>query len=202
MSCLYNQKAGGEDYDKIRVDEKWCASGNLSDKLVQLFKQKAQTYELDWKWLAALAWVESNWRIDVQNSLGYYGLFQFLDKNLNDGVKSGEKRYSLKSPEDQTEVAAKNMKKRREFAKKKGMGEEDSYLYAGMAHNCGSAGAQFLLEKSSPKTVYQMTRIERVLPASMFTYKFMSSTAKRKEISEYPYKMKSAYESICKKYAS
>ncbi len=201
MSC-YNSSANGTQSksNSIKTEKKWEANGKLTDDLIALFKKVANNNSLDWRWLAALSYVESNWRINIENSYGYYGLFQFLDRTLNDGVKKGERRYSLTNPEDQTVVAAKNMAERKRFAVKNGMNEEESYLYAGMAHNCGVGGAQFLLGKASPKTIYNMTQVEKNLPSNEFKYKFMSSSAKRKEISEYPYKMKSAYKSICSKY--
>ena len=202
MSC-YNSLANGTQSknESITTEKKWEANGKLTNELIALFKKEANKNNLDWRWLAALSYVESNWRINIRNSYGYYGLFQFLDSTLNDGVKKGERRYSLTNPEDQTIVAAKNMAKRKDFAAKNGMNEEDSYLYAGMAHNCGDGGARFLLGKASPKTIYNMTQVEKNLPTKEFKYKFISSSAKRKEISEYPYRMKSAYKSICAKYS-
>lgn len=201
MSCYSNSANGSQTKDgSIATEKKWEANGTLTEELISLFKSEAQKNSLDWRWLAALSYVESNWRTNIRNSYGYYGLFQFIDSTLNDGVKAGQRRYSLTSPKDQTEVAARNMARRKGFAATKDMNEEDSYLYASMAHNCGDGGAQFLLGKASPKTVYNMVQVEKNLPAGEFRYKFMSSSAKRKEISEYPYKVKSAYKSICTKY--
>lgn len=206
MGCYTEQLANGTlknetlGNESVTADSKWSANGKLSNNLISLFKEKAQKYNLDWRWLAALSYVESGWRTNVKNSYGYYGLFQFLDSTLNSGVKNNETRYSLTNPSDQAEVAAKLMAKRKSYANGKGLNPEDCYLYSGMAHNCGDGGAQFLLGKSSPKNVYQMTQVEKKLPSSEFKYKFMASSKKRKEISEYPFRMKSAYESICAKY--
>jgi membrane-bound lytic murein transglycosylase MltF len=203
MSCYSNTSANGSTQNvPLTADKKWYANGELTSDLMTLFRQEADKTnpKLDWRWLAALSYVESNWRTNVKNSLGYYGLFQFLDETLNSNLGKDEKRYSIYSPPDQTKVAAKNMANNVKFAKSKFMTDEDSYLYAGMAHNCGVGGAQFLLSMSFPKTVYQMVQTEKNLPAKDFKYSFMAGTAKRKEISEYPYKLKSAYESICSKY--
>lgn len=209
--CLIAPANGGGVFENVKLDgnsgngsiteeKKWNVKGSITQNLINLFKNTAQKYGLDWKWLAALGYVESAWNVNIKNRYGYYGLFQFLDSTLNSGVKKGETRYVLTSPVDQTEVAAKNMSNRLNYARNHGLNGEDCYLYAGMAHNCGDGGAQFLLGKSSPKTVYQMTQVEKNLPSKEFKYSFMAGQAKRKEISEYPYKMKSAYESICKKF--
>ncbi len=198
MSCYTTELASGANVNQQEVSEvstkqKWHVGGSLTDDLIALFKEKAQKYGLDWKWLAALAYVESNWRTNVKNQYGYYGLFQFRESTIDKG-------YSIYKPEDQTEIAAKNMSAAKNKANGYGMTNEDCYLYAGMSHNCGIGGAQFLLGKASPKNVFQMVQVELTLPDSEFKYKFMSSSAKRKEISEYPSKMKSAYVSICAKY--
>lgn len=221
MACITNQKANGSSsttpvattstinetpsvIEPVAINKDWSKIGNLTDELIKIFKKYAKKdnhggkYDIKWQWLAALAWVESNWRVNVKNELGYYGLFQFLDKNLNDGVKPGT--YSLTNPEHQAKVAAKNMSARQKAAKDEGLSEDEAYMYAGIAHNCGRGGAYFLLDKASPKTIAQMVHIEKTLPAREFTYDFMASDKKRKEISEYPYKMRDAYKTICSKY--
>ena len=113
MSCYSNSANGSQTKDgSIATEKKWEANGTLTEELISLFKSEAQKNSLDWRWLAALSYVESNWRTNIRNSYGYYGLFQFIDSTLNDGVKAGQRRYSLTSPKDQTEVAARNMARR------------------------------------------------------------------------------------------
>lgn len=188
--CNHNQEADTPGY--ITEDNRWTVKGTLPSDVKNLIILKANKYNLDWRWLAAMAYVESSWRTDAgPNKYGYYGLFQFR----SDSIGSGRSIYSV---EDQTEMAAKNMSNYVNYAKKKGMSSEDCYLYAGLAHNCGPGGAQFLLSKSSSNTVYGMIQVELTLPSSDFKYKTLIAKNKRKEVSEYPVKMKSAYQSLLK----
>lgn len=166
-------------------------SGSLSNELIKLFKNAAQSNNLDWRYLAALSYVESaGWNTTIKNDKGFYGLFQFKQKYMC----SGKSIYSVK---DQTDCAASNMRSNINFAKKKGMDDKNAFMYATIAHNTGPAAAQSLLDKASTKDVNGMLNAERYLPASELTW---GSAAKRVEIVNHPLKCWKAYEDLCKKY--
>ena len=173
-----------------------------------IVKEKAQKYKIDdWKWLAAIAWVESKWRTNAVNDGGYSGLFQWHRncKDINDFLV--EKTTNIFNVEDQTEATAKRFSNNVASAKKKNLSVEDRFLYASICHNVGEGGAQLILSNSQPKTVYQMSQTIKVLPPSKMktakgkTLTWMATSEKRKEISEYPFLVKSAYQSISAKYS-
>ena len=146
---------------------------------------------MDWRYLAALSYVESaGWNTTIKNDDGFYGLFQFKQKYMC----SGKSVYNVK---DQTDCAASNMRSRINFAKKKGMDEKNAFMYATIAHNTGDSAAQSLLDKASTKDVNGMLNAERYLPASELTW---GSAEKRVEIVNHPLKCWKAYEDLCKKY--
>lgn len=178
--------------DIVGSDLNFRVSGSLSNELINLFKNIARSNELDWRYLAALSYVESKWNSTIQNSYGYYGLFQFIQKTMCGG--------SVYNVTDQTNCAASNMRSRINFAKKKGMDEKNAFMYATIAHNTGDGGAQFLLSKASTKDVNGMLNVERNLPSSEFKYGFMAKAAKRVEIVNHPLKCWKSYEDLCKKY--
>lgn len=183
------------------IDVKPANINSLPENLEKIFKEKANKYNLDWKWLAAIAWVESKWRTNAVNDYGYSGLFQWHKncKEINSFLD--KKTTNIFNVEDQTEATAKRMASNIQIAFNKGLSGEDKYLYAGVCHNAGEGGASFILGKSSPKNVYQMTQTIRNIPSSQIEWKWMRTTAKRKEISEYPFLVKSAYQSISAKYS-
>ena len=183
------------------IDVKPANINSLPNVLEKIFKEKAKKYKLDWKWLAALSWVESAWRTNVTNSIGYCGLFQWHRNCKDMNHTLGRNVSNIFSVEDQTEATAKRMASNIQIAAKKGLSGEDKYLYAGVCHNAGEGGASFILGKSSPKNVYQMSQTIRNIPSSQIEWKWMRTTAKRNEISQYPFKMKSAYQSIKSKYS-
>lgn len=184
MSCYWDRNADGT----IGTESKWFAKGTLTDNLKQLIQSKANKYNLDWKWLAAMAYVESAWNTNAgPNKYGYYGLFQFRGDTIDGDL------YSI---ENQTENAAKNMARNLKTAQRKGMSNEDCYLYAGMAHNAGPGGAGFILNKAISKTIFGMQHAILTIPASQMPWSWMATDSKRKEIHDYPTKMKSAYVSI------
>ena len=168
-------------------------SGSLSNDLIKLFKDAAQSYNLDWRYLAALSYVESaGWNTTIKNKKGFYGLFQFKQIYMCSGK-------DVNSPKDQTDCAASNMRSRIDFAKKKGMDDKNAFMYATIAHNTGDGAAQSLLDKASTKDVNGMLNAERYLPASELTW---GSAEKRVEIVNHPLKCWKAYEDLCKKYPS
>ena len=177
--------------DIVGSNIKFRVSGSLSNELINLFKNAAQSNNLDWRYLAALSYVESaGWNTTIQNDNGFYGLFQFKQKYMC----SGKSIYNVK---DQTDCAASNMRSRINFAKKKGMDEKNAFMYATIAHNTGDHAAQSLLDKASTKDVNGMLNAERYLPASELTW---GSAEKRVEIVNHPLKCWKAYEDLCKKY--
>ena len=180
--------------DIVGSNIKFRVSGSLSNELIKLFKNAAQSNELDWRYLAALSYVESaGWNTTIQNDDGFYGLFQFKQKYMCSGG-------SIYSVTDQTNCAASNMRSRINFATKKGMDKKNAFMYATIAHNTGDDGAQFLLTKASTKDVNGMLNVERNLPSSEFTHSFMAKAEKRVEIVNHPLKCWKAYEDLCKKY--
>lgn len=179
--------------DIVGSDINFRVSGSLSNELIKLFKNAAQSNELDWRYLAALSYAESTWNTTAQNDDGFYGLFQFIQKYMCSGG-------SIYSVTDQTNCAASNMRSRINFAKKKGMDEKNAFMYATIAHNTGDGGAQFLLSKASTKDVNGMLNVERNLPSSEFKYSFMAGAEKRVEIVNHPLKCWKSYEYLCKKY--
>jgi len=179
--------------DIVGTDINYSVSGSLSNDLIKLFKDAAQSYNLDWRYLAALSYVESaGWNTTAKNDDGYYGLFQFKQKYMC----TGKSIYSVK---DQTDCTASMMRSNINFAKKKGMDDKNAFMYATIAHNTGAGAAQSLLDKASTKDVNGMLNAERYLPASELTW---GSAEKRVEIVNHPLKCWKAYEDLCKKYPS
>lgn len=176
--------------DIVGSNIKFRVSGSLSNELINLFKNAAHSNKLDWRYLAALSYAESTWNTTIENSDGFYGLFQFKQKYMCSGG-------SIYSVTDQINCAASNMRSRINFAKKKGMDEKNAFMYATIAHNTGDRAAQSLLDKSSTKDVNGMLNAERYLPASELTW---GSAEKRVEIVNHPLKCWKAYEDLCKKY--
>ena len=179
--------------DIVGSNIKFRVSGSLSNELINLFKNAAHSNKLDWRYLAALSYAESTWNTTIENSDGFYGLFQFKQKYMCSG-------RSIYSVTDQINCAASNMRSRINFAKKKGMDEKNAFMYATIAHNTGDDGAQFLLTKASTKDVNGMLNVERNLPSSEFTHSFMAKAAKRVEIVNHPLKCWKSYEELCNKY--
>lgn len=183
------------------IDVKPANINSLPKNLETVFKQKAQKYNIDWKWLAAIAWVESKWRTNAVNDDGYSGLFQWHKncKEINSFLD--KKTTNIFNVEDQTEATAKRFRNNVASANKKGLHGEDIFLYASICHNAGEGGAQLILNNSQPKTVRQMSQTILVLPSSKITWSWMRTSEKRKEISEYPFLVKSTYKSISAKYS-
>lgn len=178
--------------DIVGSDIKFKVSGSLSNDLIILFKNAANSNKLDWRYLAALSYAESEWNTTAKNKKsGYYGLFQFKQDTMCSG--------SVYRVEDQTNCAASNMRSNINFAKKKGMDDKNAFMYATIAHNTGPGAAQSLLDKASTKDVNGMLNAERNLPASELTW---GSAEKRVEIVNHPKKCWKAYEDLCKKYPS
>ena len=165
--------------DIVGSDINFRVSGSLSNELIKLFKNAAQSNNLDWRYLAALSYVESEWNSTVQNSYGFYGLFQFKQKYMCSGG-------SIYNVTDQTNCAASNMRSNINFAKKKGMDDKNAFMYATIAHNAGPAAARSLLDKASTKDVNGMLNVARA--------------KKRVEVVNHPLKCWKAYENLCKKY--
>ena len=190
------------------IDVKPANINSLPKNLETIFKEKAKKYKnYDWKWLAAIAWVESKWRTNAVNDGGYSGLFQWHRncKDINDFLEN--KTTNIFNVEDQTEATAKRFSNNVASANKKGLSGEDIFLYASICHNVGEGGAQLILSNSQSKTVRQMSQTIKVLPLSKMktakgkTLTWMATSEKRKEISEYPFLVKSAYQSISAKYS-
>lgn len=190
------------------IDVKPANINSLPENLKNIFKEKADKYKnYDWKWLAAIAWVESKWSTNAVNDGGYSGLFQWHRncKDINDFLKN--KTTNIFNVEDQTEATAKRFSNNVASANKKGLSGEDIFLYASICHNVGEGGAQLILSNSQSKTVRQMSQTIKVLPLSKMktakgkTLTWMATSEKRKEISEYPFLVKSAYQSISAKYS-
>ena len=178
--------------DIVGSDIKFKVSGSLSNDLIILFKNAANSNNLDWRYLAALSYAESEWNTTAKNKkCGYYGLFQFKQDTMCSG--------SVYRVEDQTNCAASNMRSNINFAEKKGMDKKNAFMYATIAHNTGAGAAQSLLDKASTKDVNGMLNAERNLPASELTW---GSAEKRVEIVNHPKKCWKAYEDLCKKYPS
>lgn len=190
------------------IDVKPANINSLPKNLEIIFKEKADKYKnYDWKWLAAIAWVESKWSTNAVNDGGYSGLFQWHRncKDINDFLET--KTTNIFNVEDQTEATAKRFSNNVASANKKGLSGEDIFLYASICHNVGEGGAQLILSNSQSKTVRQMSQTIKVLPLSKMktakgkTLTWMATPEKRKEISEYPFLVKSAYQSISAKYS-
>ena len=189
------------------IDVKPANINSLPENLKKIFEAKARIYKIDWKWLAAIAWVESKWSTNAVNDGGYSGLFQWHRncKDINDFLKN--KTTNIFNVEDQTEATAKRFSNNVASANKKGLSGEDIFLYASICHNVGEGGAQLILSNSQSKTVRQMSQTIKVLPLSKMktakgkTLTWMATSEKRKEISEYPFLVKSAYQSISAKYS-
>ena len=49
------------------IDVKPANINSLPENLKTIFKAKAYKYNLDWKWLAAISWVESKWSTNAVN---------------------------------------------------------------------------------------------------------------------------------------
>ena len=92
------------------IDVKPANINSLPKNLETIFKQKAQKYNIDWKWLAAIAWVESKWRTNAVNDDGYSGLFQW-HKNCKEINSFLDKKITnIFNVEDQTEATAKRFR--------------------------------------------------------------------------------------------
>ena len=72
------------------IDVKPANINSLPENLKKIFEAKANKYKIDWKWLAAIAWVESKWSTNAVNDGGYSGLFQWHRncKDINDFLKN------------------------------------------------------------------------------------------------------------------
>jgi hypothetical protein len=178
--------------DIVGSDIKFNISGSLSNDLIILFKNAANSNNLDWRYLAALSYAESEWNTTAKNDDGFYGIFQFKQKYMC----TGKSIYSVK---DQTDCAASMMRSNINFAEKKGMDKKNAFMYATIAHNTCAGAAQSLLDKASTKDVNGMLNAERYLPASELTW---GSAEKRVEIVNHPLKCWKSYEDLCKKYPS
>lgn len=173
------------------------------DDVMAVIKAKAQKYGIDWRWLAAMAYVESNLVTNARNSKGYCGLFQWNENRKDIAHILGKDVSDIGNIYDvdlQTEASAKRMAANVNDSRYKGLNGDDCYLYAGICHNAGEGGAGFILSRSMPKTVRQMSKTIMNVPSSEIKWDWMKKKEKRDEISTYPQKMKAAYDSIVKKY--
>lgn len=169
----------------------------LNNHLITMFKDSANFYHIDWRWLAAFAAVESGFNVYAFNkNSGYYGLFQFKQSTMCKGK-------SVTNPREQCECTASNIVDRIDELKKKykNVDEETCYLYAAVAHNAGNGAAAFFMNRAKVKNIGGIINVlknDSMINWPKHWYKLTS--AKRKEISEYPIKIKSAYITICSKY--
>lgn len=186
MAC-YTGKAS-----LTETDPNWKSSGKLTQELITCMKKHAQNFGVDWKWLAALANVESTWNIRAKNKYGFYGLFQYQQKYMNDKTKK------VDSYDDQTYCAARDMKRRLKDAKDKyNMTGEEAYLYACIAHNTGDGGAQEILEHSKQKTIQGMVNAVKTFKS---IYPHLNTKDKKDEIAKHPLHCKTAYDYVVKNY--
>ena len=188
----------------IEINNKWVARGTLSQELRNLFKRASAQYGINWKWLAALSYCESNWNSSVKNSLGYSyeGLCGFSQSTITNTLGKG---HSSKSAEDQAFAAAKNIALNYNTAKKYGFDDESCYLYAGICHNAGVGGAKWAYNNANPKTIEGIRQALLTHDGGygphgnkVGWFKVGSKEANRqnREKAEYPVKMKSAYYGI------
>nr|DAS58155.1 MAG TPA: endodeoxyribonuclease I [Caudoviricetes sp.] len=158
----------------------------------------------DWRWLAALSYVESRWNTNAKNSSsGFYGLFQFKQSTIGKG-------YDVHNVHDQIKVAATNFKNEFNKSKKRwGLNDENAALYAALAHNVGSGGAQFLMENAPNKNVNGMLYVEQninkppysnALSAKSSSFQFLKGSKKIQEVTSYPIKVKQFYLTLKSKY--
>lgn len=174
------------------------------DDVIRVIKEKAQKYNIDWKWLAAMAYVESNWVTNVRNGIGYCGLFQWHENRKDIAWILNKKTTEITNIFDvdmQTEASAKRMAANVRKASLLGLKGDDCYLYAGICHNTGEGGAELILSHCMPKTVRQMSQEIKTMPAIYIKWSWMQTHDKRNEISEYPLKMKKHYTWISEKYS-
>lgn len=194
----------------LESDAKYYTGGNLNDNLKNLFKQKAAAYGIDWKWLAALAWVESKWQSNIGNGFGYSykGLFQYNITSI--GYANG-KALNVNSAEDQTEAAARDLKYNRQTGLNNGLNEQESYLYAAICYNAGVGGAEWAFKSAYIKNIAGMRNALLTADGGYGFHgrkvgwfnKMSDKEAARqsKEKAEYPVKVKSAYDDISRKYS-
>ena len=197
MSCLEVTK---NIESSITINDKYVARGVLNAELKNLFKQAAAQYNIDWKWVAALSFCESNWNSSAKNSLGYSyeGLCGFSQSTITSTLGPG---HSSKNARDQAFAAAKNMSLNFTQGKKLGFDDESAYLYAGICHNAGVGGAKWAYNNANPKTIVGMQQSLLTCDGGygqhgnkVGWFKVSSQEANRqsKEKANYPIKMKSA----------
>lgn len=140
----------------LNVLENYPYPKKLDDNLQNLFKEKANLYQIDWKWLAAFSWQESKWGASKKNKLrySYTGLFQYNKDSIGRGHDN--RILTLDLDADQTEAAARDIKQNKDIGLTYGLSEYDSYLYAAIAHNAGPTAAKWAAKYANPKTIAGM----------------------------------------------
>lgn len=157
MINCYNTIGGNSS---LNVLEDYTYPKKLDANLQKLFKEKANLYQIDWKWLAAFSWQESKWGAVKTNQLGYSftGLFQYNKDSIGKG--NNGKNLDLNDDADQTEAAARDIKKNKNIGLGYGLTDYDSYLYAAIAHNAGPGAAKWAIQNAAnPKTITGMQRV-------------------------------------------
>ena len=218
MSCYSNQTASGETTEttssssssSIEYNDSFKLVAKLSDSVKTIIKNSANTYGVDWIWLAVIAYLESKFNVNSGNSLGYRGLFAFSSKTMCKGK-------SVNSPQDQSDCAANNLKNEVSKAKSKwNLSDEDSHLYALLSHNAGNGASAFFMEKAqNPKSISNAITVIKTIPSSQFIvggkipynldkcyFKGSGRPIKRDEIVNYIKDAKSIYMAIKKQYGS
>ena len=164
--------------------------GNQLEKhqnYVKWFIKYAGMYNIDWRWLAALSWVETKWKPEYKEDI--IGLFQYSQKDHNS-------RFNVRSDEQQTAFAALDFHTAMDKAKKNGLSNtEDQCLYAAISHNAGVAGAKWALDEANPKSISSMCNV------LLNGYRQRWGVGSNKEKAEYPIKVKKAYDDICSRYS-
>ena len=183
-----NSGGGGSSLNlslQVELPGKKAIPSDLKD-----YCQKYCGSELDWRWMIALAWVESKWNFRAVNKgTGARGWFQFMPRT---DWYTYQERYQ-KGP--QTKKAVEMFKAAMETGRKGGLQSEvDQCLFAAISHNAGPTAASKLL-KAGNKTISDMNRALFNSYAQGEGYKDV--TAQNKEKAQFAIKVQKSYNDIC-----
>lgn len=102
----------------------------------QVFQRKAEAYDLDWRLLAGIAYIESNFRADIMSSRGPIGLMQLMPQTVRSYGYTVEEALD---PEVNVEMAAKLMSNLCKLVRNRvpGVSNDDMICFALAGYNAG-----------------------------------------------------------------
>ena len=196
----------------IDYNKNYIVSGKLTEDLISQFKTSAEKYNIDWRWLATIASMESGLNPKQGCTGCCCGMFEFARKYWPPYPECGTTN-DFNNWRKQSDCTALIFKKESDIVKNKyKCDDETSNLYALCSHNAGNAAAAFFMQKTSVKNINSLIYTIKTVPQSEFSKSIKGAYSldksafkkggpiKRDEIINYMIKGKSIYMSLCKKY--